>query len=84
MKTSDIHDRPILEFLAMRKGQLLTFGAGHSMTSVGGSMPKETPAKLQLSKMRKLIERGLVSGCACGCRGDFEITGLGLELIGRP
>lgn len=32
----------------------------------------EVPQKVVLAKARKLIKRGLVSGCACGCRGDFE------------
>lgn len=26
------------------------------------------------AKMRSLIKRGLVSGCTCGCRGDFRLT----------
>lgn len=33
-----------------------------------------TPENLLLAKMSKLIKQGLVDGCACGCRGDFEIT----------
>lgn len=31
----------------------------------------QMPPKLVLAKARKLIRRGLVTGCACGCRGDF-------------
>lgn len=30
------------------------------------------PNKVVLAKARKLVLRGLLSGCACGCRGDFE------------
>ena len=30
------------------------------------------PEGVVLAKARKLILRGLVDGCACGCRGDFE------------
>ena len=30
--------------------------------------------KLALAKMKQLNKRGFVSGCFCGCRGDFEIT----------
>ena len=30
------------------------------------------PQKLVLAKARKLIRRGLLNGCACGCRGDLE------------
>jgi hypothetical protein len=41
----------------------------------------QTPEALILSKMKKLIKQNLVSGCPCGCRGDFEITNKGKELI---
>lgn len=40
-----------------------------------------TPDKLVRAKMRSLIRRGLVSGCACGCRGDFELTPKGREYV---
>jgi len=30
------------------------------------------PEKLVLAKARKLIRRGLLTGCACGCRGEWE------------
>ncbi|MEU6233816.1 hypothetical protein [Kitasatospora sp. NPDC047058] len=32
------------------------------------------PVNLFYAKARKLIARGLLGGCACGCRGDFHIT----------
>lgn len=31
------------------------------------------PEKVVLAKLRSLIKRGLLAGCACGCRGDFEL-----------
>jgi hypothetical protein len=31
------------------------------------------PENLFMAKARKLIARGLMDGCACGCRGDFEL-----------
>ena len=31
---------------------------------------------MNATKMAALIARGLVEGCACGCRGDFVITPL--------
>jgi hypothetical protein len=31
--------------------------------------------------LKFLIKRGLVSGCTCGCRGDFEITQKGLDFL---
>lgn len=33
------------------------------------------PWRLVLAKARKLIDRGAMDGCPCGCRGDFEIPG---------
>lgn len=40
------------------------------------------PAKVALAKAKRLIKRGLLNGCACGCRGDFELTDAGRELLG--
>lgn len=31
------------------------------------------PRKLVLAKARKLVLKGKIDGCYCGCRGDFEI-----------
>jgi hypothetical protein len=42
------------------------------------AMPDGVPSKLALAKMRKMILRGVVGGCGCGCRGDFVITEKGL------
>jgi hypothetical protein len=33
------------------------------------------PPKVILAKIRKMIKQGKLSGCACGCRGDFKIPG---------
>lgn len=45
-------------------------------------IPPEIPFKVYFAKLRALHRRGLIGGCTCGCRGDFEITDKGLELIG--
>lgn len=37
--------------------------------------------KLLLAKCASMIRRGLIDGCACGCRGDFEMTTLGEEKL---
>jgi hypothetical protein len=41
---------------------------------VGGSPVEyaEMPERLLLAKAKRLIERGLLDGCACGCRGDLS------------
>ena len=33
------------------------------------------------TEMQHLIDVGLVYGCTCGCRGDFDITDKGLEYL---
>lgn len=39
------------------------------------AMPEPAiPLKVVLAKARKLIRRGLLTGCACGCRGEFEVV----------
>lgn len=51
--------------------------------SVRLAMPAGTPDKVVLAKMRRLIDRGLVDGCPCGCRGDYELTDAGRAMIGK-
>jgi hypothetical protein len=29
------------------------------------------PTKVVLAKLRSLVRRGVLSGCVCGCRGNF-------------
>ncbi len=33
------------------------------------------PKKVILAKAKSLIRRGIIDGCACGCRGDFRRPG---------
>ncbi len=33
--------------------------------------------RLMLAKLKRLVDRGLLDGCPCGCRGDFELTPTG-------
>lgn len=40
------------------------------------------PVKVIRAKMRRLIKRGFVDGCGCGCRGDFYVTTLGAQRFG--
>ena len=81
MQAKDIPELPILDFLVgLPLGQWAGWGCC-SRYDVRKAVPDGTPAKVFLAKMRSLIARGLVSGCACGCRGDFEITIKGRELL---
>jgi hypothetical protein len=40
------------------------------------------PPKVCQAKRARLIDRRLMTGCVCGCRGDFELTAAGYELLG--
>lgn len=78
MKTSDISDEEILKavFVACEKHNMWT-----NTTIVAESFP-EFPFKIVASKLSRVMQRGLVTGCDCGCRGDWELTTKGYELIG--
>lgn len=39
----------------------------------GGDEQVKVPQRLVLAKARRLLKQGLIDGCACGCRGDFEL-----------
>ena len=82
MQCKDIPDVPVLEFLAKSIGIWHNWSEGDER-DVGQAMPAETPRKLVHAKMRSLMRRGLVDGCGCGRRGDFEITPLGLKHNGH-
>lgn len=46
--------------------------AGHpELVGVSTADWPNMPPKVVLAKARKLIRRGLLDGCDCGCRGDF-------------
>lgn len=72
MQAKDIPEKPILEYLLRHKGEWC-FRYGEDR-NVMHAMPEGTPPKVALAKMAAMIRKGLVKGCACGCRGDFEIT----------
>lgn len=86
MQCKDIPDRPVLKFLRDKASNI---GAGwhdlkpraHFMPTVRDAMPPDIPDKLALAKMDMLIKRGLVDGCACGCRGDFSLTDKGRKFL---
>lgn len=39
------------------------------------------PAKVVLAKADRLVKRGLMSACTCGCRGDFDLTPTGVQRL---
>jgi hypothetical protein len=84
MQCKAIPTLPILQFLARHKGEWCYLyhatGAGFEKNVVH-AMPPDTPYKLALAKMNQLLRSGLVDGCGCGCRGDWEITDKGMERV---
>lgn len=75
MQCKDIPTRPIIEFIDSL-GRWATMFEGYD-NSVMNVMPPDIPEKLAKAKMARLIKHGLVNGCTCGCRGDFELTAKG-------
>ncbi len=51
-------------------------GTSTSVTrwEIGALLP-DWPEKVLLAKLRSMLRRGLIDGCACGCSGFFEIKG---------
>jgi hypothetical protein len=47
--------------------------AAASRWDVEAALP-HIPPKVLRAKLRSLVKRGLIEGCACGCRGDFVVT----------
>jgi hypothetical protein len=80
VRGSDITDLRFL--LAMRDVRL---GARVYSETVSrwdlASALDSVPERVLLSKASKVIKRGLVTGCACGCRGDFALTEKGIALL---
>lgn len=76
-----IPNRPVIEFLSAldRWG---TWFSGFE-NSVLLSMPDGT-TEIRARAMMKVLDRiGLVNGCHCGCRGDYEITEEGLAWLNK-
>ncbi len=89
-KCSDISTIFLLRLFAIHQGQWafwhdeghLSWGqdTGRAEAQV---VPSDFPRKVLHAKFKKLIKKGYLGGCECGCRGDFEITDKGLAKIGQ-
>jgi len=75
MQCKDIPEQPVIDFLATLSGLGGTWFEGYP-NSVQNAMPSGVPEKLARAKMASMIRKGLVLGCACGCRGDFTAATL--------
>lgn len=70
VQCKDIPTQPILELLASKKKMW-------PISKVEAAMPVWTPKNLVRAKLKTLVKNGLIDGCCCGCRGDFEIKDKG-------
>ena len=89
IQAKHIPERPILEFLAMQGGIGCTTwrnsdGTPFDERSLANVIPATFPHKVVTAKLKSLIRRGLVEGCTCGCRGDWELTAKGRQYLGLP
>lgn len=83
-KAEDLDTKIILRELAKFQGKWATYGdRQYSMPNIQINTYPNVPRKLWLAKMKSIIRQGYSGGCDCGCRGDYEITDKGLELIGE-
>lgn len=83
MQAKDIDDN---EFLSLVASIQRRKGMWANTWDIEAERP-DWPRKVYLAKARKLIRRRQLSGCTCGCRGDFEAIELTAEEInasGRP
>lgn len=73
MQAKDLDDAVTLAALAACRGKH-GVAAWSSRWDVQDEI-KHAPPKVVLAKLRSMIKRGVLSGCACGCRGDFHLPG---------
>lgn len=50
-------------------------------TEIAAAFPT-VPFKVVAAKLSQLLKRDLITGCDCGCRGDWELLTAGRELAG--
>jgi hypothetical protein len=73
----DIPDVPLVRFIADKQAS-----TGHWVCVWDLEPPySDLPGNLFRAKMGKLINKGYLTGCNCGCRGDYEVTDKGLAFI---
>ena len=73
MKASDITDEEMLTAVRAVRGR-----HGVPEWAVAWELYKHMsayPWKVVRAKVASMIRRKLMSGCTCGCRGDYEIVG---------
>lgn len=77
MQSKDIDTLALLKFIERKQSELQ-----RRVLVWDFALPYfDLPDNLLRAKLAKLIKRGLMDGCTCGCRGDFELTEAGCDYI---
>lgn len=77
-KAADITDAAVLDIVADLSHAIYppwsksdaSYGHPVDRWSIEKRLPAY-PGKVVLAKLRSMVKRGVLDGCACGCRGDF-------------
>lgn len=78
MKASDITDEQIYQAVdEICAGQSFVYPVA-SRWEIHKKLP-QYPEKVLMAKLRRMVKRKRLAGCACGCRGDFHRIGKGIE-----
>lgn len=77
-KAADIPDVTIL----LAVDELCAEQGMWTFTSAVADRFPDFPFKVVAAKLAGLERRSLVTGCPCGCRGDWELTAKGRALAG--
>lgn len=77
VQAKHIDERAILQFIGdLDENLRATHWQGYA-----NSIPSDAPPKVLLAKLAAMKRRGLIDGCACGCRGDWQITNAGCAAL---
>ena len=61
-----------MSFIFRNKDKAIYQDKGKQANNIKNAFPSGATRAQILTKMQSLIDRDLINGCACGCRGDFE------------
>jgi len=78
MQCKDIPDAPLVRFVAEKQQEK---GYWVNVWDFDGTPYADLPDNLFRAKMGNLIKKGYLTGCNCGCRGDYELTNKGREFL---
>lgn len=74
MQCKDIPDQLVLDAVTDREPGWCTQTTGRIWDAIEEQLGP-VPWNLLLAKLRRLVARGLIEGCPCGCSGGFTILG---------